>query len=85
MLMPIATTNTFQVSTVRFLDIDCSAAISQSAQEDIRTMIGWVESQPKRRSIHVILRFATSNPTGRKLKTLFQALGCTVSMRTCFA
>jgi hypothetical protein len=80
--MPITSTNTFSLSTIQHVDIDCSA-VANSSQE-LAPLIGWVQTVPQRSNIHVTLRFATANATGRRLKSIFQSLGCRVIMKTVF-
>jgi hypothetical protein len=80
--MPITSTNTFSLSTVQQIDIDCSAIRGEAELSDL---INWVRSVPTRSAIHVRLRFSTGSPAGRKVRHLFQALGCTVNMTTDFS
>ena len=81
--MPITSTNTFSLSTIQRVIVDCAAMQRlPQAQQELRAIIGWIEGQVQRSCVHVTLRHATQNPTGRKLKSTFQALGCTVAMKT---
>ena len=83
--MPITSTNTFRLFTIQHVDIDCRALPSDvQLQDQLSQLIGWVQSVPQRSQVHVMLRGATGNVTGRKLKSMFQSLGCTVSMKTAF-
>lgn len=83
--MPITSTNTFRLFTTQHVDIDCSTVSqNQPLQEQFAQLLGWVQSIPQRSAVHVTLRSATGSVTGRKLKSLFQSLGCTVMMKTAF-
>jgi hypothetical protein len=81
-VMPITSTNTFSLSTIQHIDIDCSAIRGEAELSDL---INWVRSVPRRSAIHVRLRFATGSPSGRKVRHMFQSLGCTVNMTTDFS
>jgi hypothetical protein len=83
--MPITSTNSFSLATIQEIDIDCSAVRNDAVlAEEFGSLIGLVKSSPKRSAVHVKLRFATASVTGRKLKSIFQSLGCTVTMKTAF-
>lgn len=83
--MPFTSTNTFRLTTFQHIDIDCSAVEpTVSLQSEFAPLLGWLQTVPRRSAIHVTLRFATGRPAGRKLKALFQSMGCTVSMKTVF-
>lgn len=83
--MPITSTSTFSLSTIQRVVIDCAALASgRSATDELGELLGWVRSVPQRSAVHVTLRHATANATGRRLKSIFQALGCTVTMQTAF-
>ena len=83
--MPITSTNTFRLFTTQHVDIDCSTLRTDTRiQDQLAQLIGWVQSMPVRSAVHVTLRSATGSITGRKLKSVFQSLGCTVIMKTAF-
>lgn len=50
-------------------------------EQNIDSMIGWVQSYPNRSDIHVYLSKAKQRIIGRKLQGALQALGCTVTTR----
>ena len=82
-VMPITTTNSFALVTLQRLVVDCAMVNEKpEADQDLSRLITWMKTQPRTSQMHVMLRSATSNPTGRKLKSVFQSLGCTVSMLT---
>lgn len=83
--MPITSTNTFSLSTIQRVIIDCAAIRGGlSLGEELGELFGWIQSMPHRSAIHVTLRHATASVPGRKLKSMFQSLGCTVIMQTSF-
>lgn len=83
--MPITSTSTFSLSTIQHLDIDCSAVRYDALiNDELTQLLKWIQSVPLRSAIHVTLRHATGSATGRKLKSMFQSLGCTVTMKTVF-
>ncbi len=85
-VMPITSTNTFSLATVQHITVDCSALEhDSSAKDELTNILGWIRSRDRRSNIHVSLRFATKSITGRKVRTMFQSLGCTVSMKTDFS
>lgn len=81
-VMSITSTHTFSLSTIQQIDIDCSAVSSSSIRDEFAPLIQWVQTVPERSSVHVTLRSATGSISARKLKSVFQSLGCTVRMRT---
>jgi hypothetical protein len=84
--MPITSTNTFSLSTVQQLIIDCSAIRSDtSVDQQLSDLISWISTVPQRSHVHVTLRFATGSATGRKIRSRFQSMGCRVSMQTDFS
>jgi len=83
--MPITSTNTFRLFTIQHVDIDCSSVSGDvRLQDQFAQLLSWVQSIPQRSAVHVTLRSATGSVTGRKLKSIFQSLGCTVMMKTSF-
>lgn len=81
--MPITSTNTFTLTTIQRLVIDCRHWQAEQDQHgQYHDLIGWVKENERRSSIHVTLKCATGNGIGRKLRGTFQALGCTVSIQT---
>jgi len=53
----------------------------EDTEQDIDSMIGWVQSYPNRSDIHVYLGKARQRMIGRKLQGALQSLGCTVTTR----
>lgn len=83
--MPITSTSSYSLSTIQRVVIDCAALRSdRSLTEELEQLLGWVRSVPQRSAVHVTLRHATASVTGRRLKSVFQSLGCTVIMQTAF-
>jgi hypothetical protein len=83
--MPITSTNTFSLATIQQIDIDCAAVRSDAKlDEEFASLFAWVRTAPKRSAVHVRLHSATASITGRKLKSMFQTLGCTVTMQMVF-
>jgi hypothetical protein len=83
--MPITSTNTFSLSTVQNVFIDCSVIRQDAAEKELSDLINWVQTIRMRSNIHVTLRFATGSVTGRRIRSRFQSLGCRVSMQTSFS
>ncbi len=83
--MPITSTNSFTLATIQRLTIDCSALQTPTADQEIEALLEWAQTVRMRSSIHVTLRFSTNNPLGRKVRSRFQSLGCTVRMQTQFS
>jgi hypothetical protein len=67
---------------IAHVTVDCSSLQSTSSDtrsERMLQIIDWVRSSPEREAIHITLRSAMNNRSGRMLKNTLQALGCQVS------
>jgi|GEM_PF-2345163 len=83
--MPITSTKSFSLQTIQHLVIDCAAVRRQpEIQRELSTLLHWMKENKTQSSVHVTLHSATANATGRKLKSVFQALGCVVTMKIAY-
>ena len=79
--MPTTSLSNIRLRTIQFMDIDCTSFPEHSSvMEEFGKIVGWVRMQQSKRNIHVNLRFATGNAEARKVRSILQVLGCTVTM-----